>query len=287
MKLLVLGGTGMLGTRLVPMLRAQGHEVVVHGHSRAASCVADLGVPAQARQAVAAAAPDVVLNLASLTDVDRCEAEPQAAWRLNVHAAENVAAACSASSAHLLHVSTDQVYDGTGPHREGDALPGNYYAQTKYAGELAALAAGATVLRTNFFGASEHPVRRSLTDWLFGALEQQRTVPVFFDVLFSPLSITTLCLLLERLAALRPAGVFNLGAREGMSKADFAIAFARAVGRPAACLQPASVAHATLKAWRPRDMRMDSGRIEAILKHPLPSLAEEIVVAAKDYRATP
>lgn len=284
MKLLVLGATGMLGASLVPALRGAGHEVVTHGRSAAAQVAAELTDPGQASKVVASADPAVVINLVGLTDVDGCEARPQEGWRLNVRTAENVAGACAPTGAHLIHISTDQVYDGPGPHAEQEALPGNYYAQTKYAGELAVLPSGATVLRTNFFGASRHETRRSLTDWLYESLRGRRRVPVFTDVLFSPLSLATLCSIIERLALLRPSGVFNLGARDGMSKAHFAESFARAVGQPADLFVPGSVEQAALKAWRPKDMRMDSRRIEAILGHPLPVLAEEIALAAKDYR---
>lgn len=284
MRLLVLGATGMLGASLVPALRGAGHEVVGHGRSGTAQVAAELTDAGEVNAVIASADPAVVINLAGLTDVDDCEANPQKGWRLNVRTAENVAGACAARAAHLIHISTDQVYDGVGPHKEPDALPGNYYAQTKYAGELAALPSGATVLRTNFFGASRHEKRRSLTDWLYQSLRARRRVPVFTDVLFSPLSIATLCRIIERLAVLRPAGVFNLGSREGMSKADFAVSFADAVGLSSEHLVPSSVEQAGLKAWRPKDMRMDSRRIEAILRHPLPLLAEEVAVAARDYR---
>lgn len=284
MRIMVLGATGLLGCALVPHLRGQGHEVLAHGHTGAAQSAADLTQQAQAQEAIAAARPEVVVNLVGLTDVDACQAQPQRAWLLNVRTAENVAAACADAGAALLHISTDQVYDGTGPHREEGALPGNSYALTKYAGELAALRAQATVLRTNFFGASRHARRRSLTDWLAEGLRQGRTLPVFDDVLFSPLSMATLCEAIARLAVLRPAGVFNLGAREGMSKAAFAQAFAQAAGLDRTLLAPCSVDTAELKAWRPRDMRLHNARIEAILDRPMPTLADEILLAAKDYR---
>jgi dTDP-4-dehydrorhamnose reductase len=285
MRLLVLGASGMLGSSLVPSLRDLGHEVVTHGRTQAADITSDLDDRHHAELAIASANASVVVNLVALTDVDGCELNPQNAWRINVRAAQNVAAACLACSSHLIHISTDQVYDGVGPHAEEAGLPGNYYAQTKYAGELAALMASATVLRTNFIGASRRPGRRGLTDWLFEALLHGRLVPVFTDVLFSPLSIITLCRIIEQVAGIRPQGIFNLGSRQGMSKAEFAMAFAQALKFSVRNLEMASVEQAAFRAWRPKDMRMDSRRIEAILGRPLPLLAEEIVVAAEDYRA--
>ncbi len=285
MKVLVLGAGGLLGTTLIPAFGALGHTVVAHGRNGVGLEPGDLTQAAETLALVARTAPDVVVNLAGLTDVDRCEAEPQQAWLANVLTAENVGAACGAAGAHLVHISTDQVYDGSPPHGETQARPGNCYALTKYAGELAALRAGATVLRTNFFGASRHPTRRSLTDWLYTSLTQGQAIRVFNDVFFSPLSMATLCTMIERVARERPAGVYNLGSREGLSKADFAFAFARDLGLPGQLMTRAGVRQAVLKAWRPNDMRMDCAKIENTLGMALPRLEDEIELATKDYHA--
>jgi dTDP-4-dehydrorhamnose reductase len=285
MKLLVLGASGMLGASLVPALGAREHMVTPHGRRGPGLKTADLGDAAQARELLLEVRPEAAINLVGLTDVDLCESQPQLAWLANVRTAENIAAACKEVDCHFVHISTDQVYDGEPPRTEDQACPGNYYGITKYAGELAALSVGATVLRTNFFGASRHATRRSLTDWLHAALTEGRPIQVFEDVRFSPLSMATLCGMVERLVHLRPAGLFNLGSREGLSKADFAFAFARAMGLSQRCMTRASVQQTALKAWRPKDMRMDSTKIERILAQAMPRLEDEIELAAKDYRA--
>lgn len=285
MKILVLGASGMLGASLVPALGALGHAVTGYGRTGVGLEPADLTQIGETQMLIARVAPSVVVNLVGLTDVDRCEAEPQRAWLSNVLTAEHIAAACTAAGAHLVHISTDQVYDGAPPHSEAQARPGNCYALTKYSGELAALRAGATVLRTNFFGASHHPIRRSFTDWLYTSLTQGQAIRVFDDVRFSPLSMATLCMMIERVARVRPAGVYNLGSRDGMSKADFAFAFARSLGLDEQLMTRASVQQAILKAWRPADMRMDCAKIENTLSLAMPHLADEIELASKDYRA--
>jgi dTDP-4-dehydrorhamnose reductase len=283
MKILVLGASGMLGTSLVPHLTARGHSVSSHG--RRGDMVADLGDAVATLALMRRASPEVVINLAGLTDVDRCESHPKEAWLSNVLSAENAAAASVAVGAHLIHMSTDQVYDQDACSEESQACPGNYYAMSKYAGELAALGAGATVLRSNFFGLSRHPTRLSLTDWLFSALIEGRPVQVFDDVRFSPLSIATLCEMIAIAALRRERGIFNLGSHAGMSKADFAFAFANVLGLKTTVMSRSLAAHATfLKAWRPKAMCMDSRRFEEVFGQVLPDLQAEIQRAAKDYR---
>ena len=286
MKVLVLGATGMLGTTLVPLLRTYGHQVLVQSRTVSAGYLAaDLTSRDETARLIDSSGADTVINLTGLTDVERCEAYPKEAWLANVRIPENIAAASQVAGAHLIHISTDQVYDTAPTSREIDAMPGNQYAMTKYAGELAALAAPATVLRTNFFGASRHPIRRSLTDWLFNALDKGSALQVFEDVRFSPLSMATLCEMLERVVQKQPIGIFNLGSKAGISKADFAFAFATELGLSNGHLTRSTTDQAVfLKAWRPKEMCMDSTRFETEFNLVLPALQEEIRLAAKDYR---
>ncbi len=101
MKVLVLGAGGLLGTTLIPAFGAMGHTVVAHGRNGVGLEPGDLTQAAETLALVARTAPDVVVNLAGLTDVDRCEAEPQQAWLANVLTAENVGAACGACACGL------------------------------------------------------------------------------------------------------------------------------------------------------------------------------------------
>jgi dTDP-4-dehydrorhamnose reductase len=84
--------------------------------------------------------PEIIVNLAALTNVDLCERHPQLAYLSNVKIVENLASSIRnlPIRCHLVHLSTDQVYDGAGPHKEEDITLSNYYAFSKYASELAA-----------------------------------------------------------------------------------------------------------------------------------------------------
>ena len=283
---LVLGATGLLGTRLVPALAAE-CETVTHARSVGANYSADLADSHVTAQMLDAVRPSLIINLAALADVDLCQEQPQQAYLANVKSIENVVAWMQARDAqcHLLHISTDQVYDGPGPHVENNVTIVNTYGLSKYAGELAALSVGATVLRTNFFGRSARPGRESLSDWLSRCLLAGAPISVFDDVLFSPLSLGTLVHMILRTARIQPRGVFNLGAADGMSKADFAFAFAAALGvHQPAMKRTSSRVFRPLSAVRPLDMRMNSRRIEVALGVRMPRLQQEIESTAIEYR---
>lgn len=283
---LVLGATGLLGSRLVPLLASQ-RETVTHARSGGAMHTVDLTNHDATDRMLDLIRPDLVINLAALTDVDLCERCPQRAYLANVKSIENVTQwiLSRQSSCHLIQLSTDQVYDGPGPHSEGDVTIVNTYGLSKYAGELAALRSNATVLRTNFFGRSARSGRESFSDWLVRSLNSARPIQVFEDVSFSPLSLATLATLIVQTAKVRPQGVFNLGASDGMSKADFASTFATELGLPTERIsRTSSSASGLLFAKRPSDMRMDSRRIESALGIRMPLLRNEIELTAREYR---
>ncbi len=83
--------------------------------------------------------PDIIINAAAYTAVDKAESEPERAAAVNTHGPENLALAAKQVGARLVHVSTDYVFDGSGqvPYQESDAVnPLGVYGQTKLAGEL-------------------------------------------------------------------------------------------------------------------------------------------------------
>ena len=131
MRLFITGIRGQLGRTLQATLT--GHEVT---GIDLPEC--DIAHRASIGAAIKDAAPDVVIHCAAMTDVDGCARDPQAAYRANGLGTQNVALACQAVGAPMLHISTNEVFDGAAgrPYTEFDALnPINAYARSKLAGE--------------------------------------------------------------------------------------------------------------------------------------------------------
>lgn len=153
MKLLLLGGNGQVGRELRRSLAPLGDLVVATRDGAGADVAAEFDAPTSLQELVRAVLPDMVVNAAAYTAVDRAEGEPDVAFRINAEAPAAIARACADAGVLLLHYSTDYVFDGRGtrPYREDDATaPLGVYGASKLAGEQAIRASGArhAILRT-------------------------------------------------------------------------------------------------------------------------------------------
>lgn len=284
--ILLLGSTGLLGSTLLPSLQAHGYDVKAHSRSGETQYNVNLSERSATHSLLDSIKPAVIINLAGLTNVDTCEANPNAAFLANVLAVENISnwILNSGSPCHLIQISTDQVYDSAGLHEETHVSLQNCYAFSKYAGELAASRVPGTILRTNFFGLSQCSGRSSLTDWLYQSLSSHQSIQVFDDVQFNPVSMDTLAGIIELVIREKPVGIYNLGSHGGMSKADFAFSFADALDYPTASMTRSSSDQATfINAYRPKDMRMDCSKLESTLQVKLPHLIDEIKSVSRNY----
>ena len=153
MKILLLGGNGQVGRELRRSLAPLGELVVATRDGVDADLAADFEAPAALAALVREVRPDVVVNAAAYTAVDKAETDADAAFRINAEAPAAIAAACAESGALLVHYSTDYVFDGASsrPYREGDTTaPLGVYGASKLAGEQAIRASSArhAILRT-------------------------------------------------------------------------------------------------------------------------------------------
>ena len=138
MKLLLIGKTGQVGQELQQTLATLG-EVVAVGRD-----TVDLSQPESVRQVMESVRPQVVVNAAAYTAVDKAESEPELAMQVNGLSPGILAEATAAIGAGLIHISTDYVFDGSqsSPYRETDATnPLGSYGRSKLAGEEAIRAA--------------------------------------------------------------------------------------------------------------------------------------------------
>jgi dTDP-4-dehydrorhamnose reductase len=208
MKVLVTGAAGQLGRDLVATCVAAGDDVVALGRTQL-----DVADRDAVHAAVLGTVPDVIVHAGAWTAVDACESDPDRAFAVNALGARNVAEAGTRVGAHLVHVSTDYVFDGTkpGPYVEWDATrPLSVYGRSKLGGEVEVqrLAPTATVVRTSWVcGAGGTNVVRTVLRLL--ADDPDRELAFVDDQHGCPTFTSDLAPALRRLAAARLPGVFH------------------------------------------------------------------------------
>jgi dTDP-4-dehydrorhamnose reductase len=154
MKILVFGAGGQVGREVCRATWPARYQLLPFERK-----AIDITGSASVSETLRRERPDLVINLAAYTAVDRAESEPEAAWAVNCAGAAHLAAACEESGATLVHLSTDYVFNGRkiDAYREDDAVdPLGVYGRSKEAGERAVRAA-----------LEQHVILR--TAWVFGA----------------------------------------------------------------------------------------------------------------------
>lgn len=277
-----MGSKGRLGKVLCPFLQDAGHNVYELFRIRDKN-----GYPIHnnifLNNLLKTNKLDVIINLIALTDLEKCENDVASAYKSNVQTMEKLISSISSLNIHLIHISTDQVYSGDGPHKEKDVSPVNVYGLTKYISEIIANSVNATILRTNYVGKSPLKKRKSLTDWLYQSFVSKSKIKLYDNIIFSPLYVIDLCKYIEFILNHPIKGTFNLGSKGSISKAKFGLEFAKKLGlnvENALILNYDSMVN--LK--RPLDMSLNSYKFEEHFKIKLPPIEITVNAIVDDYK---
>jgi dTDP-4-dehydrorhamnose reductase len=291
MRILLLGKFGQVGWELQRSLAPLGAMTALD-HPEV-----DFAQPVSLPRVVRAHRPDVIVNAAAYTAVDRAESDPETAMRVNGEAV-GVLGECAADlGALMVHFSTDYVFDGSGsrPWREDDAVsPLNTYGRSKLEGERALAHAGCrhVVFRTSWvYAARGHNFVRTMLR-LAGERESLRVVSDQFGVPTpAALLADVTARAIERCAADREAlsGIYHLCPHGETTWHGVAVAALRAALDAGASLRctsdrviPVTSDEFPTPARRPSNSRLSVERIERVLGSQLPEWHEPLpaVVAA-------
>lgn len=235
MKILVTGANGLLGYKLIQQL---GKTLGVTTTATARKQIADLP-PAvqflelditnhdQTMEVLSSEKPDVVINTAAMTQVDQCETEREQCWTANVIGVENVVEACEKNNIHLVHVSTDFIFDGShGPLDEtAKPKPVNFYGESKLAGEQIVQKSKLNwaILRTVLvFGVTPDLSRSNIVLWVKKSLEDGKVINVVNDQWRTPTLAEDLAMGCYLAASQKATGIYHISGEEMMTPYDIA-----------------------------------------------------------------
>jgi len=271
--ILVTGSQGQLGFELRRSLAPLGNVIAID------RTVCDLADAAQVRAMMGHFRPDIVVNAAAYTAVDRAEADAELAFAVNAQAPGVLAEEAASNGALLVHYSTDYVFDGRkeAPYREDDATaPLSVYGRSKLAGEQAVLgrARAALVLRTSWV-AGAHGSNFARTMLTLG--RQRDTLRVVADQIGAPTTAALIADVTAQIVASQwlrgdrdafPTGLYHLAAAGETNWHGYATAVLRhaaAAGVPLTVdperIEPIPASAYPTAAARPSNSRLDTTRL--------------------------
>ncbi len=237
------------------------------------------------------ARPDVVINTAAYTAVDKAETDVEAAFALNRDGAARLAEAAAQRGVPLIHLSTDYVFDGfkASPYVETDPTgPRSVYGRSKREGELAVIAANPRhlIVRTAWV---HSPFGQNFVRTMLRLAGERPVVRVVQDQVGSPTSAEHLAVILLELAARLAAGedrygILHAAGRGEASWAEMArevFSQSAAAGGPRAEVEPIGSASYPTKAERPRNSRLDTGRLETAYGLILPDWRDGVAASVR------
>lgn len=287
-RVLVLGSSGRLGSCLMHSDDlSNDFELIPHSRISSGLAHADLTDRAKTFEMLQALKPRVIINTVALAEIEACEKDPNRAYRTNVLTVQNVVDWISQSktSCHLVHISTDHLYDGIGDNKEDQIKLTNSYAFSKFASELVARQVPSTVIRTNFVGNSKSEIRQTFSDWFIKCINAGQAIEVVNDIWFSPVTLKVLSSAIAAACIQMPQITANFGSRGGITRYEFCEKVARKLGLT---LQKVSSVTAdeclAYQTYRPKNMVMDSGLWENAVGMQCPTIDEVIDSVADEYR---
>ena len=264
MRILVTGSNGLLGQKLTSLLSSIPEiELIVTARERLAFPLLhgefyplDITNSENTERVMVKTKPDVVINTAAMTQVDPCETEQEACWKNNVLAVDNVVRACEKAGSHLIHISTDFVFDGTHGPLDESAIPNpiSFYGKSKLAGEEIVKKSKLdwTILRTVLvFGVTKDMSRTNIVLWVKKSLEEGKVINIVNDQWRTPTLAEDLAMGCYLAAKQKAKGIYNISGYEMMTPYDIAIKTAAFFGLDQSLINQTDSTKFTQLARRP------------------------------------
>ena len=285
MRLYVVGGKGQIARSLREAAALDKSIIYCYG----ARPDVDLLRPSSIEQALAAFRPDVVINPAAYTAVDRAESEPDQAFALNRDGARAVAAAAANQGAPIIHLSTDYVFDGKkhGPYSENDPVaPQGVYGRSKLEGELAVAEANPKhiVLRTSWVYA---PFGGNFVRTMLRLTAERDRLGVVNDQLGCPTYAPDIARAIISVARTltdfgwnpKLAGVTHIAGPDDLTWYGFAREIVRGAaerGGRSVPIDPILTSDYPTPAMRPANSRLSTARLQTVFEISLPRMRNSL-----------
>lgn len=223
--------------------------------------------------------PSVVIHTAGLTNVEKCEKNPELAHFINVELSKLVANSTKVLNIPLVHISTDHLFDGINQNlSELEPVNGiNVYGKTKALAEkyVADINSESLIIRSNFYGWGTS-YRKSFSDQIIESLRNNQVLNLFDDVHYTPILAEYLIQTVHDLLEKKAKGTYNVVSDDRISKYEFGMLIADEFNLDKSLIKRASLASQSNLVRRPADMSLSNQKVRELLGRKLGSVKEHI-----------
>ena len=277
MRILITGAFGQLGHSLQSVLsKKSNYELICTGRRIKKG---QEGIPLDIRNQVAlkeiinTTDPDILINLASMTNVDACELNPKLAGEINVAGLQHI---CDSFKGKIIHLSTDYVFDGTsGPYKEDDPLnPISIYGKTKLASEHILLEKNIKnlVIRGNVLYDYSPHTSASFLNWVVSSLKNNQEIKVVEDQFNNPTWTRSMSDIIELSIENDLEGIIHWGDSVHISRFEFAKLIAKKFSLNESLIKPVLTSELNQPARRPLQSGLSTEKLVNMLDIIPPSI---------------
>jgi len=282
--ILITGAFGQLGSALSRIMQ-EDYNLTLTGRNIP---IEQRGISFDIRNSIAfseiidAVQPDIVIHLASMTNVDGCEIDPDKATEVNISSVENI---CRQFSGHVIYLSTDYVFNGkNGPYSENDKTdPINIYGYTKLCGERLLLENNSNnlVIRSNVVYDHYINTQASFLNWILHSLNNNKNIKVVNDQINNPIWAESLAKIIVKCIEQQIYGTVHWGGADYINRYDFAIKIADMFELDSRLIQPIETEKLNQVAKRPLNSGLKTDYIQSLLGITPPKVEESLAIIKK------
>jgi len=293
-RILITGSNGMLGQRAVQFYSSKENVELLATSVEEKSVVdsvdyisSDIKNRDEIKKVIHDYYPDFIIHTGAFTNVDLSEKLREDAWKINVKGVEYIAEAARAIDAHIIHISTDYIFDGKdGPYSENATPnPVGYYGRTKLASENALRISGTffTILRTNVLYGIAPNSRPDFVRWVINSLEKNDKIRIVKDQINNPTFIDDLVQGINKIIEFKKTGTYNIGGKEFLSRLDFTFQIAEYFNLDKNLIVPITTEELKQPAKRPLKSGLLNLKAETELGYKPHTIIESLAAMKKEF----
>lgn len=277
MRIMITGAYGQLGYALSKRL-AENHDVIRTGSNipkYEQGIKLNILNQVYMSEVIKSTLPDLIINLAAMTNVDGCEKNPDAAREVNIAGVQHL---CDTFNGKIIHLSTDYVFDGkSGPYSEDDDVnPINIYGETKLASERILMDNNSDnlVIRANVLYDESPFTNASFLNWVISSLRAEKVISVVDDQSNNPTWTSSISDIISLCIDNSVNGIMHWGDADYLTRIDFANKIAKKYELSSALIKPVSTKSFSQIASRPLKSGLKSDKLINLLNVVPPTIDE-------------